>query len=543
MGVNVIDAFFVTFGLDASDYQKGEREVRDSFKKTRESAKTTFDDVEGRTKQAGVSFRSLRNEVAGLVLVFAGAKGITDFASNLLTGEANASRFGDTLNMSTSRVIAWEKAIQGVGGSAGDADTALQAMQKSMFDYRLLGQYDPGFAAFGIGAGDLDPNKSSPEALLMKLAAGRGRFSAQEYARRLQMLGLPQSVIYFLEQGNRAVKTQIDLEQQHANVTERDAEAAKKLQMQLNDLKTRIEGQARPAITALVGDFIALDDKFGLANKIVPIFEGVLGAAAITAGIAFAPFFALAAVLAMVAKGFDGSAESAKKWAESKNFWDDLRHGNLRGAKDVFLQGVDEDLGTHFSKGSGGGSAASPATNVIPRAGEMEAYLIRKGQSPERARGMVAAAYAENTSLDPSKRNSIGALGLYQWLGTRKRNLISRYGPNPTWQQQLDFMLWELQGHDHGAGSVNAQSTAGGTAMAMIRDFLRPQGNHWQNMGDYLGDVRRSSGYLSRTAGGITINGLTINSNAANGRQLASDFVNDLRRRKIVAQADGGMTP
>ena len=200
MGRNIIDEFFVTFGLDPSDYQKGEKEVRKSFKDTRESAKSTFDDVEARGKSAGSVFRSLRNEVAGLILVFAGARSIVDFAGNMLTSEANASRLGETIGMNTGRVIAWEKALKSVGGTAGEADASLKSIQDAMYKFKLTGQVDPGFQAFGVTPGDLDPDNSTPEDVLMKLARNKNGFNQKELAQRLAWLGVSQNTIYLMEQ-------------------------------------------------------------------------------------------------------------------------------------------------------------------------------------------------------------------------------------------------------------------------------------------------------------------------------------------------------
>lgn len=544
MGRNIIDEFFVTFGLDPSDYQKGEREVRKSFKDTRESAKTTFTDIETRGKNAGSMFRSLRNEVAGLILVFAGAKSITDFAGNMLTSEANASRLGETLGMNTGRVIAWEKALKSVGGTAGEADASLKSIQDAMYKFKLTGQVDPGFQAFGVTPGDLDPDNSSPEDVLMKLARNKNGFNQKELAQRLAWLGVSQNTIYLMEQYKGGLRGVIDQQERMANVSKADAEAAKKLQTDLANLQTRIEGGARPALTGLVEQFLALDDKFDLANKAVPIFEGVLGAAAITAAIAYAPFLLLAGALAMVAKGFDGSAESAKKWAESRRFWDQIRSGDFRGAGNTFLQGIDEDLGTSLSTPDRDSLDSGRRTGLSiggRRTGGTKVLNALRGAgfTDEQARGILAGIQAEGGAPNAINRKS-GAFGIGQWLGPRKAALFAKYGPNPTLEQQTAFLVSELKGGDAGGASVRAQGSADATMVAYLRDFMRPQGKNWEHAGDLYADIGRGRRALGQS---VHIGQITVNTQATDGNAVARDLSAALRARGIVAQANTGLTP
>lgn len=545
MGRNIIDEFFVTFGLDPSDYRKGEREVRKSFKDTRESAKSTFDDIETRGKGAGSVFRSLRNEVAGLILVFAGARSIVDFAGNMLTSEANASRLGETIGMNTGRVIAWEKALKSVGGTAGEADASLKSIQDAMYKFKLTGQVDPGFQALGITPGDLDPDSSTPEDVLLKLARNKNGFNSKEFAQRLAWLGVSQNTIYLMEQYKGRLRDVIDQQEKMANVSQADADAAKRLQTDLTNLQTRIEGGARPALTGMVETMLNLDDRFDLANKAVPIFEGVLGAAAITAGLAYWPFFALAGVLAMIAKGFDGSAESAKKWAESRRFWEQIKAGDFRGAANTFLEGVDEDLGTNLSKprrdpltgptnlgmSVPGRSSSASANNYI------EDYLRANGFTAEQARGIRAGITAEGGGLGMAKN---GAFGIGQWRGSRQRELFSRYGSAPSLADQLAFLVSELKGGDAGGASVRSQSSAYDTMVAYLRDFMRPQGKNWEHARDLYADIGRGRRALGQT---VNIGSITVNTQATDGQAVARDLSAALRARGIVAQANTGLTP
>ena len=64
--------------------------------------------------------------------------------------------------------------------------------------------------------------------------------------------------------------------------------------------------------------------------------------------------------------------------------------------------------------------------------------------TPEQVSGIVGNLMQES-NMNPSIVNkSSGAFGLAQWLGSRKKKLFQRYGTNPTFEQQLDFIWDEL---------------------------------------------------------------------------------------------------
>jgi len=50
----------------------------------------------------------------------------------------------------------------------------------------------------------------------------------------------------------------------------------------------------------------------------------------------------------------------------------------------------------------------------------------------------------ETSNINPSVVNSIGAWGICQWLGERKRQLFAKYGKTKDLREQLAFMEWEL---------------------------------------------------------------------------------------------------
>lgn len=74
-----------------------------------------------------------------------------------------------------------------------------------------------------------------------------------------------------------------------------------------------------------------------------------------------------------------------------------------------------------------------------------------RGLKPEQAVAIMANLDRES-GLNPDIINSIGAYGIQQWLGPRKKELFKRYGEKPSLTQQLDFVLDEHQGKVKGMG-------------------------------------------------------------------------------------------
>ena len=69
-------------------------------------------------------------------------------------------------------------------------------------------------------------------------------------------------------------------------------------------------------------------------------------------------------------------------------------------------------------------------------------FFRNKGLSDAQARGIVGNLMQESRGNYTAINKSSKAFGLAQWLGPRKERLIQKYGPNPTVQQQLEF-IWE----------------------------------------------------------------------------------------------------
>lgn len=139
-------------------------------------------------------------------------------------------------------------------------------------------------------------------------------------------------------------------------------------------------------------------------------------------------------------------------------------------------------------------AAPAPARRRSTGAGlptDVVEFFRARGLPDDQARGIAAGIHAEaggdHTAVNPTS----GAFGLGQWLGPRKAELFKRYGSNPTRQQQLEFLHWELQGGDHGGKAVLGARGEGRVLDAYIRKFMRPAAG-----AETTGDLQRGMAAL-----------------------------------------------
>jgi Phage tail lysozyme len=159
--------------------------------------------------------------------------------------------------------------------------------------------------------------------------------------------------------------------------------------------------------------------------------------------------------------------------------------------------------------------------SVVPRqnggalAPDIVQFFRGKGYSEAQARGIAAGIEAESRSDHSIRGGYKGrALGLGQWLGDRRAEVIRRYGENPTRQQQLEFIHEELQGRDGGGKSVLSGADEADVLRRYISDFMRPAKGAQTS-----GDLQRGMAALGRSGETIAPSGTSPLSNL----DIASD--------------------
>lgn len=102
-------------------------------------------------------------------------------------------------------------------------------------------------------------------------------------------------------------------------------------------------------------------------------------------------------------------------------------------------------------------------------------FFINKGLPVHQAAGIVGNLMGESSLNHTAVNKSSGAYGIAQWLGSRKTALFNKYGKNPTFDQQLDFLWDELQTTEKRAfNSLKSAKTLKAATDSFMRTFERP---------------------------------------------------------------------
>lgn len=565
---DVIDSFVVALGLDPRNYKREIKDYRDDRKRLAEEDAKYNKASEDAQKRNIQGIRTLRNETAGFLFMLAGANSVKDFASNLLAGDAATGRLAKNLGLATSEVSAWEGAVKRVGGSASDIQNTLRAMASAWQSLQLTGTtgHDADFQGLGLTSKDLQ----NPSDALLKIADASSRMSRPEFNARLKRIGFDENTINLLARGRGEVSRMLEEQRKLGVATDESTEAAQKFQEQMAKIESGITGKLRPALTNLAaafGDWITQGNNL---NNLLIVTGALVGGLALAAAAAYWPFLLLAGAIAVVVTNLDKirrawdelpdlfkthvgpKPQDAPSGESVGGFWGML--GVKQGGSHA--RGQINPSGTLGDPAAGGGGRAGVSNGGGGRtAARVEQYFKARGYTANQARGIAAAVVAEGGLSARTGGGYKGrALGVGQLLGDRRAEFLRRYGPNFTFENELEFMHWELQGGDPGGASVRRQTTAAGTLGAMVGGFYRPAKGR-----ETTGDLNRGLQYLGlgslprSSAGGgnrtstntqtVSIGQITIYTPESTAPGIADGIRGELAKRGVVTQANTGLQP
>lgn len=526
----VIDRLVVSLGLDATEFEDGKKKAHEGLKDVRDDAEKTGKSLDAEGKTGAQFFGRLTKGALTLFGVLAGASSFTEFIRMNAAASASTGRFAANIGSATKDLSIWQEIVKQSGGVASDADTAFNNLAQTFWNMRVLGDMSMAgdLQALGLTASDLE-NQS---VALSKLAAASDKFERSDYYRRLQRLGIPDSVINTLVKGRGEVERLTDAQEKLGFITDEDAKSAEALQKAWADAASGATSFGRDIATSLTPTLVALAGWVTeVTNRLKPMGEGF-------------------------ANWMNGLTESAtnKEWYK---FWTDFL--GLQVKEDSPLAG--------FHKRHGGRtvsdlSATSPFTafDIAPGTGRntpvkgshsAEQIFIDAGYTPAQARGIIAGAYAESR-LDPRAFNSAGggrgARGIGQWRGKRLDDFKRVMGKDvleASADEQYRFMVWELQNTERNSGKrIKAAKTPDDALSSYIVDYMRPaQGA--ETMGDFRRgrEYIRGAGATASNATNINVSGpITITTQATDARGVAREFVPALNA-VAVSNANRGIVP
>ena len=102
-------------------------------------------------------------------------------------------------------------------------------------------------------------------------------------------------------------------------------------------------------------------------------------------------------------------------------------------------------------------------------------FFQSKGLSSHHAAGIVGNLLGESKLNHQAINPTSKAFGIAQWLGDRKKKLFKKYGENPTFDQQLEFVWEELNSSEKSAFDKLLQTKSVEEATnSFMKHFERP---------------------------------------------------------------------
>ena len=103
-------------------------------------------------------------------------------------------------------------------------------------------------------------------------------------------------------------------------------------------------------------------------------------------------------------------------------------------------------------------------------------YFVNKGLTRIQAKGIYGNLMQESGgNIQAISSDGHDSYGLAQWTGPRKQKLFEMYGPNPTIEQQLDFLWWELNNtHKDALRALKQAKTVYDATKIFMDRFERP---------------------------------------------------------------------
>lgn len=609
MATTIVDALIVTLGLDLSGFKKGKQEAAKitsemtkeqikALKASEKAAKKAAKEQEEANKRAKESFTKLRNEVLALAAVFTGGMGIKNFIESTIGDTANLGRTSKNLQMSTKELGAWQRAARQAGSSAEGITAALSESQLESARAKI-GQISEGMQKFFQWGGNYKDLKDGNTYLLARARIIHNLYRTDSGRARLvaQQMGISDSEFNWLKQGPAAMLAMVDAQKRNSAATDDMAEKADELRQKWYQLEDRFKYTGTVVLLELMPVLEQLAEK---------LMKGAEYAADHKEDIVE---WAKAAVTAIedLVRWADKAAESVGGWKNVLIGLAALKVLSMAGNL-LKLAGAFRSLATGIGAANGaaaGGALIGLLTNPVFLGGMLYSSGLNKGEdeylenrrgisggdssdrtqymmnafqkagySRSQAAGIVGSTLQES-QLDPNAKNKTsGAYGIGQWLGSRKKDFEKQFSHSietSSFEEQVDFMIWELKNTEKQAGdAIKATKTAGGAALVHSQKYERPgdaEANNEKRMAYarqiFEGSARADAGSVganaSQAAAGTVNNStqtstqtnsthfhgpINIHTQATDAAGIAGAFGGEVRKYAFtMPQANTGVTP
>lgn len=240
--MNVVDALFVTLGLDTSQYTAEQKKANDSLKKFGEEADKRTKDIADGGKKAAAFFSNLKVEILGALAAFGVTTGLKDFIEQNVQGQASLGRLSANLDISAGRLEAWGLVAKEMGGKAEDAFGALQSVAKGVAESQISGHSTLTDLARSWGYQITDNNGKllDTEHIMLNISKRMAELPRQKAMMLAGQLGLG-GFFNQLQLGPEELEARLSAASKLTGATDASTASAMRLQKQWADLQQRFQ--------------------------------------------------------------------------------------------------------------------------------------------------------------------------------------------------------------------------------------------------------------------------------------------------------------
>jgi hypothetical protein len=314
---SILETFYILFDSDAENVKKGAAEAKQTTDKLNQSLNTT--DAIG--KKLGSSFVGLIKSAAGIAAAFLSVSAISTGIRSAIQYADRLDELSQALEVNIEDLSAWGDAVQLNGGTAEGFQETAKAMTAALADFATKGKsrVAPFFKELGISMVDSRGKARNFIEVLPDIAAKFEKLGKQEAFGLGRKMGLDQGTIMLLQKGRKEVDEVIKRQKELGVVTKQDAEIAAKFNDQwdytaiaFRSLFTVVNSYVLPPLTAILKgmektiafmrankDFV-IGGLIALGGAILRFVIPPLITMAVSAAVAFAPFFLIAAAITTI---------------------------------------------------------------------------------------------------------------------------------------------------------------------------------------------------------------------------------------------------
>lgn len=241
MADTTIDSLVVKLGLDASDFQKGTKEVGQELDATRKTTDKTARDISANGKRAAEFFGQLEKAAVKFFAVITVGRGLSDFTRTIIQTGAQLDRMAGYLGTSADRLSRWQGAVRQSGGTAEGLMGTMQGLSGALTELRLTGTTGilPYLQSLGVSLADANGKAKPLEQILLDISdAVKTKIPKGDQYNFMKLLGIDDGTANLLLKNRGEIERLLTAQKAYSDA---DAKAAREAQEKWERVKLNIE--------------------------------------------------------------------------------------------------------------------------------------------------------------------------------------------------------------------------------------------------------------------------------------------------------------